>query len=220
MSGLQTIINSATSIQVNRRRLVGLQYTRNQIVRVGETPGRQPWRLTVKHDRLIPYAQARALTEQLDTLDRALPQQVTFSSNAKLSYLFAYQGQMTNAHISALRVNTFVGSQLSLTQLSTIPLGTVMFEPGDIIQLAGQPYPFTVTTQLVRTSDTNQTATVHRGNFISDSVSNLAVTVGNAVNFYMLCTNMPTYTIIRGGTNALVQFDSDFELHEYTGLEI
>jgi hypothetical protein len=220
MSGLQTIINSATSLQINRRRLVGIQYTRNQIVKVGETPGRNPWRFTVKFDRPIQYAQARPLVEELDRLDRALPSEITFSNNAKLSWMFAYQGRMTAAQISTITITSFLGSSLVLGNLGAVPLDTVMFEPGDILQVAGQPYPFTVLSRVLRTSAATQTIPLNRGNFISDSVAGLGIVVGNAVKFYVLCTNMPTYTIIRGGTNGLVQFDSEFELHEYTGLEL
>jgi hypothetical protein len=31
---------------------------------------------------------------------------------------------------------------------------------------------------------------------------------------------MPNYTLQRGGANALITFDGDFELYEYTGLEL
>lgn len=221
MSGLQDIVDYATSIEINRRKLVGIQFTRNQIVRVGETPSRNPWRFKVKHDRVIPYSQARALIEELDRLDRALPQQITMSSNSKLSYLFAYQGAMTLTQRNDLIITSFIGNQLILRNLTTITPLSVMFKAGDFIQVEGYPYPFTVINQVNRPgSGDTVTVTVHRPNFISDSVVDKKIIVGNAVNFYMLCTNMPTYAFIRGGANALVQFTGDFELHEYTGLEV
>jgi hypothetical protein len=220
VAGLQDIINYATSLQISRRRIVGIQYTRNQIARVGETPGRNPWKFSVKVDRPIQYSVARALTEELDRLDRSLPQTISFSGNPKLNWMWAYQGKMTTAQINAITISSFNGNNLIITNLGSVALGTVMFEPGDVLQVAGQAYPFTVTAQVVRTSAANQTLVVHRGNFISDSVAGLGIVVGNGVNFYMLCTNMPTYTIIRGGINGLVQFDSSFELFEYTGLEV
>lgn len=221
MSGIQDIINKCTTLSINRRKLVGIQYTRNQIVKVGETPSRNPWRFTIKYDRMIPYSEARQLIEELDSYDRSLPQQVTMSSNPKLNYLFAYQGAMTTAQRNAIRCTSFVGNQLVLNTLTGIPVDTLLFKKGDFIQIAGHPYPFTVTADVLRpASGDTVTVTTHRPNFISDSVTGLAIVVGNAVNFYMLCTNMPTYTLKRGGTNALVTFDSDFELHEYTGLEV
>jgi hypothetical protein len=221
MAGLQDIINNATTLQINRRKMVGIQYSRNQIAKVGETPTRNPWRFTIKHDRMIPYAQARQLIEEIDTLDRATPQQVTMSSNSKLSFLFAYQGAMTAAQINALRITSFNGNQLVLNSLSTITPLSTMFKKGDFIQIVGHPYPFTVTADVIRPAGSDTvTITTHRGNFISDSVANGTLIVGNSINFYMLCTNMPNYTLQRGGANALITFDSDFELYEYTGLEL
>lgn len=221
MAGLQDIINNATTLHINRRKMVGIQYSRNQIAKVGETPTRNPWRFIVKHDRMIPYAQARQLIEELDTLDRATPQQITMSSNSKLSFLFAYQGVMNATQINALRVTSFNGNQLVLNSLTNITPQAIMFKKGDFIQLAGHPYPFTVTADVTRPlSGDTVTITTHRGNFISDSVVGNSLIVGNAVNFYMLCTNMPNYTLQRGGANALITFDADFELYEYTGLEL
>jgi hypothetical protein len=221
MSGLQDIINKATTLKIARRKMVGIQYSRNQIIKVGETPTRNPWRFTITHDRMIPYAQARQLIEELDTLDRATPQQITMSNNSKLSFLFAYQGTMNALQISGLRITSFNGNQLILNTLGTVTPLSLMFKKGDFIQITGNPYPFTVTQDVIRpASGDSVTITTHRGNFISDSVVGGTILVGNSVNFYMLCTNMPTYTLQRGGANALITFDSEFELFEYTGLEL
>jgi hypothetical protein len=223
MSGLQTIINSAESISFNRRRMIGIQYTRSQIARTGETPTRNPWRMNVKVSRPFQYADARALIEQIDHSDRNTPEIITFSNNPNLSYLCAYQGALNKTQLSALAVNSFTGNQLVLTNLTTIPVGSVMFKAGDFIQIGegvNYPYPFTVVNNVVRTVDNTVTVTVHRGNFISDSVVGQPIQVGNSVSWAMLCVNMPTYTMTRGGTTALINFDTDFQLYEYTGTQV
>ena len=217
---LQTVINLAESLQINRRRVVGIQYTRNEIVRVSETPTRNPWRFTVKVSAPIPYEDARAVIEQIDITDRSDPETITFSASG-LSYLFGYQGSMSATNLSDLTVSSFTGTTLVLGNLpdtgaASIP-ASVIFKKGDFIQVTNHPYPFTITSDVVRGSESTVSLPIHRPNFISESVVGNSVNVGNAVEFQMLCRNMPTYTIVRGGRTALVQWDSDFELIEFSG---
>jgi hypothetical protein len=215
---LQTIINSAESISINRRKMIGIQYTRDEIVRASETTTRNPWRFTVKVSKLFTYAQARSLTESLDHQDRVTPQTITFGDNIKLNYLFAYQGKMNSTQLNTFRVHSFSGNQLVFDTLPAGIAGTVIFEPGDLIQITGYPYPFTIVNRVTLPgSGSTVTATTHRPNFIDDDVTGLGIQVGNGVNFNMLCTNMPTYTLVRGGKNAMVRFDTDFSLYEFTG---
>ena len=218
---LQSVINLAETIEINRRRVVGLQFTRNEIVRVSETPTRNPWRLTVQVSAPIPYQDARRILEDIDRSDRSDPETITFSSNPGLSYLFAYQGTLPDSQVANLRVQSFTGTNLVLTGLPTsgptsVP-GSILLKKGDFIQINGQPYPFTVVNDVVRGSGSVITATTHRPNFISDSVVNQGVKLGNDVEFQVICTNMPTYTIVPGGRNAMVQFNDTFQLYEFTG---
>ena len=223
---IQSIINIAESIQINRRKVVGIQYTRNEIARVSELVTRNPWRMTVQVSALLDYRNAtvRALLEELDRLDRKLPEEITFGANPNLAWMFAYQGSLTTAERSALRVQSFGGGGLSYNSLVLTGLPTtganalpsaVLFRKGDIIQVAGYPYPFTVqNTTVLRGSSNTVSITTHRENFIDVSVVNSSVVVGPNVEFNMLCTNMPTYTFV---DKNLVKFDSPFELYEYTG---
>jgi hypothetical protein len=218
---LQSVINLAETIEINRRRVVGLQFTRNEIVRVSETPTRNPWRMTVQVSAPIPYENARRILEDIDRSDRSDPETITFSNNSGLSYLFAYQGTLNESQVDQVRVQSFTGTNLILNTLPTtggpsLP-GSLLFKKGDFVQINGQPYPFTIVNDVARGSGSTVTAQVHRPNFISDSVVNQGINVGNNVEFQMICTNMPTYTIMPGGSTAIVQFNTPFELYEFTG---
>ena len=223
---IQGIIDIAESVQINRRKVVGIQYTRNEIARVSELVTRNPWRFTVKVSALLNYTNptVRALLEELDRKDRKLPESVTFSNNPNLSWMFKYQGAMTAAEINAITISRFGNAtydynELVLTNLPSSGVNSlstaVLFRKGDILQVEGYPYPFTVqNTTVLRGSSSTVTITTHRENFISTSVVGSGIEVGNNVDFNMLCTNMPTYTFVNKNT---VQFDSDFDLYEYTG---
>lgn len=226
MAGLQTIINKASSLTIDRRKIVGLQITRNEIPRVTLTPTRQPWKMELEMPSSLPYYNNRDLLEALDTMDRVSPEIVTFSNNACLSWIFRYQGSLSTQQINQISVQSFVGNQLVLQNVPTVPSTRVIFEPNDLIQLGNYTFPFTSTTRVTRGGGSTITVTTNRPNILSVNVVNLGITVGNACKFYMFCPNMPTYRLIPGAytrvngstiNNALIEFNDKFQLYEYVG---
>lgn len=226
-AGLQTIIDKANALTIDRRKVVGIQITRNEIPRTSLTPTRQPWRFKLTMPNSLRYYNSRDLLEALDTIDRYTPQTVTFSNNSCLSWIFRYQGQMNTTQINNLTVQSFVGNQLVLTGLPVTNVSTVLFEPNDLIQIGVHTYPFTSTTQILRGSSSTVTITTNRPNIITGSVVGDGLTVGNDCTFNMFCPNMPVYKLIPGGyvrgtgtttlNNALIEFSDDFELYEWVG---
>ena len=215
---LQNIIDIASTLEINRRKLISQQISRSEILKSNEIVSRNPWRFTVGVQRVTPYTNARALMESIDHYDRINYQDVTFSNNSKLSWMFAYQGDLTSAQLNALRITSFSGNQLVLNTLPAGNASNYIVKAGDIFQIAGYPYPFTAVNSVQRGSGTTVTITTNRPNFISASVANAALVFGNAVQFRMMARSMPTYRLIPGGGTALVEFTGDVELYEYTGL--
>lgn len=215
MAGLQTIINSAETIEFNRRKVVGIQYSRSEVALRNETVTKNPWRLNVTFPAYLPYATNRSLIEALDTLDRRSSETITMSN---MSWMLAYQGAMSSVQRSSLTVSSFVGNQLILGGLPEVnnnfPSSSVLFKAGDFIQIAGKPHPFTVVSDVTRGTNATVTITTHRPNIISTSVSGLSINVGNDVQFKVLCPNMPTYTVIPG---RYIVFTDAFQLYEDVG---
>lgn len=221
---LQAIINQSNSLNINRRKMVGVQYARNELPRTTETPTFNPWKLTVGVPDLV-YSRSRSILEGLDTIDRRTPQVISFSDSPNVSWMFRYQGTLNSTQKSSITVSSFVGNQLTLnvSAVSSSPLAVVL-EAGDFIQIQGYPYPFTSTTQVLRGLTGTVTVTTHRPNILSNPVSNLNLNWGNDVEFNVFCPNMPTYTLSPGGyirqggvviNNALVSFTDNFLLYEY-----
>jgi hypothetical protein len=224
MAGLQTIVNKSSGLEINRRKVVGLQVTRNEIPRVTVTPTTQPWKMTLDMPSSLRYYDNRDLLEALDTLDRVQPEVISFGSNSCISWIFRYQGEMTGGAISGIRVQNFIGNQLVLNTLPVVPANTILFKPNDLIQIGTYAYPFTSTTQILRGVANTVTITTNRPNILSGSVANQPITVGSSCQFNMFCPNMPTYKLIPGGyvrgqfgtlNNALIEFSDSFELYEY-----
>jgi hypothetical protein len=229
MAGLQTIINKCNGLAIDRRKVVGIQFTRNEIPRVSQTPTKNPWKFTVDMPTSLKYYEWRDLMEALDTLDRITPEVITFSNVPQLSWIFKYQGSMTQGQINTMTVSSFVGDQLVLTGLPTVGAGTVLFQPNDLIQIGSSgvnPYPYTSTTQVLRGSAGNVTVTTSRPNIITSGVTGQGIIVGNNCQFNMFCPNMPTYKLIVGGqamsgstviNNALLEWSDSFQLYEFVG---
>jgi hypothetical protein len=226
MAGLQTIIDNCNGIKMNRRNVVGTQYTRNEIPRVSQTPTKNPWKITIDMPDRFRYSQARALIEELDTLDTYTPQLVTFGNLTAMNWIFKYQGAMTSGQIAAVTVQTYVGETLTLTGLPTIGSTEYLFKKNDLIQIATHPYPFTSTTDVLRGSGSTVVVTTSRPNIITGSVVGSGIVVGATCQFNMFCPNMPVYKLIPGGyvgngitttNNALIEWSDSFYLYEFVG---
>lgn len=226
---LQTIINISNSIKVDRRKVIGIQTTRSQLMRIGETPTFNPWRFTIAVPDGV-YADSRALVETLDNMDRAISEVVSFGAISTMSWLYRYQGAYALAELSNITVSTFVGNQLvlNIATLASRVAGKAIFKKGDIISIFGYPYPFTFTTDINTpvTGVNTVTCVMHRPRVIDPTVNltGTALEVGASAKFRLLCTNMPTYTLTPGaqrmvGTtmtnNAILAFDGDFQLVEH-----
>ena len=224
--GLQNIIDGAQGLNIDRRKVVGIQYTRNEIPRVSQTPTKNPWKFTLDMPSNLRYSEARALMEALDRIDRITPQVITFGNNPAFSWMFAYQGSMNATQINNLIVNSYIDDQITLSGLPAVGASVVLFKPNDLIQIDTFPYPFTVVNQVTRGSGSTVTFTVSRPNIISSSVTGYGITVGNECQFNMFCPNMPTYKLTVGGAtrsgstvtnNALLEWSDNFLLYEYVG---
>jgi hypothetical protein len=226
MAGLQTIIDNCNGIEMNRRQVVGTQYTRNEIPRVSQTPTKNPWKITIDMPNRFRYNQARALLEELDTLDTYTPQVVTFGNLTAMNWIFKYQGAMTSGQIAAVTVQTYVGQTLTLTGLPAIASTDYLFKKNDLIQIATHPYPFTSTTDVLRGSGSTVVVTTSRPNIITGSVVGSGISVGATCQFNMFCPNMPVYKLTPGGyvgngvtttNNALIEWSDSFYLYEFVG---
>ncbi len=230
MAGLQTILNFSNSLEINRRKTVGIQYTRNEIPRVSSTPTKNPWRMTLEVPSRFKYYQARDLMEALDTLDRITPEIITFSNLPQLNWIFRYQGAMTTAQLNTITVTSFVGNQLTLNVSGITAASTaILFKPNDLIQIGSlneYPYPFTSTTQVLRGSGSTVVVTTNRPNILTGVLTGEGIIVGNTCQFNMFCPNMPTYILKPGGqamsgstliNNAYLEFGDAFELYEWVG---
>jgi hypothetical protein len=222
-TGFQSIINLAETLDINRRRVMGIQYTRSEVAKINETVTRNPWRFTLTVPGMLPYDQIRDLLEDIDRLDRRTPQVISFSTStgasSGLSYMFAYQGDMTDSQVSGITIQSWSGNQMTLTNLPQMISTKYLFRKGDFIQAVGYPYPVTIQYDVPRGTSSTVVVTTHRPAFggLSTATVNRNILVGNNVEFNMFCNNTPTYKLNPGGSTALVTWDGPFTFYEFTG---
>jgi len=217
MSGLQSIIGLAETITIDRRRVLGVQYTRSEVAKTTETATRNTWKFNLTVPAMLEYNKNRDLFEDIDRLDKQYPQVVSFSSSTGLSYVFAYQGDMATGDSASIQVQSWTGNQMVLKNLPGLDSAKYLFRKGDFIQVANYPYPVTSQYDVVRGGLTTVTVSTHRPNFIGTGTYNKNILIGNAVQFNMFVNNMPTYKLNPGGSTALVTFSGPFQFYEYTG---
>lgn len=211
---LQTIINNASAITIDRRKISGTTVSRSGRVKVSSIASNVPWQFTVKMHDGLKYSDNRALLESLDYKDRVLTSTIDIgASNTGLSYLTEYKGQMTPATIancaitsaSVLTVVLDIGSGLA---------GTVIFEAGDYFKLDGAyKYPYTVTSQVVATASTQVSVPINRP-FIEQSGYSTAgarIVVGSDVTWNVIVSKKPSYTVV---PNDRIAWNGSFEIVE------
>ena len=209
--GLQTIIDNATYISINKRKGTGLTVSRSGHVKTSTAQG-SVYRFTVGMHAGLKYSTNRDLLEDLDSLDRTVESNISLNNNTGMNYLTALLGGTTGGTFS---INSTDGANIYV-DCSSVTGSTTLFKKGDFIQPKGNTdtyrYPYQVTSD-VSWNGTSVTVPLHRA-FISQSgysVSGKTLLKGTAVTWRVKMMIKPSYSIV---PHDRLEFDADFELIE------
>jgi hypothetical protein len=209
---IQTIIDRASAIAFDRRRISAQSISRSQRVKTSERAAAQPLQLTVTPPAMMRYSQSRQIIEAIQTNDRVTETQINLANNPKMSYLTDYQGRLTSGQLSALTITNFTVTSVTIGGLPSVSASTVIFSPGDFIQPTNSRYPYIVTNTVTRGTNTVVTATVHRPAITSEGISlNTPLRIGNSCTFQLIVATLPTYRIV---PYDLMEWRDDFVLIE------
>jgi len=210
---IQNIINQAQQIEFDRRRMVGQSISRSQRIKTAERSTGQPWKFKVTPPAQLPWTASRGFIEVIDLNDRVDEYTISLYAVAGMNYITAYQGAMTQVQIDALTISTSTTATLVLTTLPSVSSSTVLFKAGDIIQPENSRYPYSVTAEVLRGSNTTTSVTLHRAIITSEAINLVGqgVAVGNSATWRVIVTGLPTYALI---PMKQVQYTGDFELIE------
>ena len=216
---LQNIINRAGSISIDKRKVTSSVLTRSGVLRTTSFLGHQPYFFTVNFAPSLKYSTNRGLLEDIDTLDRVTEEVVNIgSSNLGLEYITRYQGNISNAGISNITVNSAVDLGNLYLNCGNIGAGSgFLFKKGDFIQPLGNTnvyrYTFQVTNDVAYSTGANVVIPVHRRLFEQPGQTMFGggVRVGKDVTWPVKMLQKPNYTILPYDR---VVFDGEFQLIE------
>lgn len=211
---MQSIINSAQSIEVSRPALVATSMSRSGRLFTGTRNWAKPWRFIISPKPVWTISTARSVIESVMTADKHTEQTV-YLGQGGASWTTAYQGAVgtTGGALNGISCTSATGTTLTIayTGLSN---GTVIFRVGDIIQPNGHRYPYVVTSEVTATGATGSaTVNLNRGYLPQTgyTLSGSSLLVGTACSWRVKTSTLPTYKFIPG---QLVEFTGEFELIE------
>lgn len=209
---LQNIIDTAQTIDFDRRRMVGQTISRSQRLRVSERDSAVAFRITVTPVARWRYSQYRSTLESLMTADRFEETEINLANQPGLRYLTEYQGGLNATQLGNLTIQQFTGTSVTITTLPAVATATVIFRPGDFIQPSNSRYPYIVTNTVLRGNTSTVTATVHRSLITSENTSTTGTfAVGTGTTLRLVVTDLPTYRLVQ---KDWAEFTGDFTLVE------
>ncbi len=228
---LQTFINSAQSIEFGRADLVATSVSRSGRVITQTRNTVKPWSFKVTPQPVMPWSSYRGAIEAVLAKDRHTEHEIQLGATGGSAWLTAYQGSCprnsTTGILDYVYVTAFSGNTITINVSNAgIANGTVIFQPGDIVQPAGTGtdgkyyrYPYAVTEAVIKNSgDTTKTVKLNRGFIVqanydvtSGTSGRNALKVGSACKWNVIMTNLPAVRYVPG---KLVEFTGDMELLE------
>lgn len=209
---IQTIIDNAMSITIDRHKASGQTMSRSGIVKTASVASNVPWIFTVQMHSGLKYSENRGLTEEIDRLDRTTEEEINIgNTNTGLAYITNYQG---DADLSNATILTADGTNLYIN-CSTIGSGSgYLFKKGDYIQPGGvYRYPYTVTADVAYTTSSNVLIPINRPAIVQSlySFSGKSIKVGSAVSWRVKMMKKPYYSVVPYDR---LEFSDNFQLVE------
>lgn len=183
----QFVIDNASSISIDRKRVVASTQTRSGVVR-NVSRGGQVWTFEVQLPEGPRWTDYRNDISKLEALDRVSTDTIQFS-NTGHSWLVEYQGDSVN--YTGFQATIVNGSNtITLTTSPTTSSG-YKFKAGDFIQLGASGKVYTVAADVAYNSNT---VTLHRP-VLDASASGVALNVAENCVWTVVCSQFPKWTL-------------------------
>ena len=212
---LQTIIDNATFVEIDRREMSGSTLSRSGHYKTADR-NVNVYSFTVGMHEGLTYSTNRGVLEDIYSTGSTNEANISLNNNSGMNYLTAYQGDIAANQISLINMVGSYGSELYVDCSGATGSGN-LFEKGDFIQPKGNTdtyrYPYQVTSDVAFSTGSNITIPVHRPVLSQDGVALTSggIKVGNDVRWQVKITNLPKYTIVPYDR---IEFSDDFEIIE------
>lgn len=190
-SAFQYVIDNAEAISINRKKKVAQTVSRDGVVR-STSLGGQVWEFEVKLPDGPSWTKFRPIIEQVEALDRVSTGTIQINLPGH-SWINGYQGNLnsTNQQNITVSVTTASNTTLTITGGGTgLIAGQFRFKSGDLIQLGTTGKVYSVVNDVAHNGTT---ITVNRP--IREAAGTYTLRVGQAVEWTVICTTFPQWTI-------------------------
>jgi len=212
---LQTIIDNATFVEIDRREMSGSTLSRSGHYKTADR-NVNVYSMTIGMHEGLTYSTNRGVLEDIYSTGSTNEANISLNNNSGMNYLTAYQGDIAGAQINNITMVGSNGRELYVDCTGATGSGNLV-EKGDFIQpegnVGGYRYVYQVTSDVAFSVSSNITIPVHRPVLSQSGVALTSggIKVGNDVRWQVKITNLPKYTI---APYDRIEFSDDFELIE------
>lgn len=211
VNAFQWIFDNAENISITRRGTVAQTISRSSVVR-SVSRGGKIWRFDVKLPDGLMWADYRAYIESMEQADRHTTVNVQMN-NTGYNYINQYQGDANTSNIVVQYANASQPTTLTMSSVSSLSASDYIFKAGDWIQLGSLGKVYSVVNDVQRGSDVigNVTFNVHRPILETAGGGNITLKVGQAVDWNVVCVEMPSWRIVDHGR---IEWAGNFVFYE------
>ena len=187
-TAVQTVIDYAENISINRRKKVAQTTSRDGTVK-STSLGGQIWEFEVQLPSGPAWTTFRPLIEKMEYLDRTTVGTIQINK-AGHSYISGYQGNLGST--SGITVS-FSGSGNIVTRTSGatgLSSGQFRFRAGDFIQLGSSGKVYSVADDVAHNADN-----IILNRPVRETAGSYTLLVGQAVTWSVICVQFPKWTI-------------------------
>jgi len=213
---LQSIIDNAQFVTVDRRELSGSSMSRSGVYKTADR-NVNVYSFTVGMHNALKYSENRAILEDLYSATGTTKEaNISLNNNTGMNYLTAYQGDIAANQISLISMVGSSGKELYMDCSGATGSG-YLFKKGDFVQpegnVGGYRYPYQVTSDVTFSTSSNVTIPVHRGILSQNAVSLTSggIKVGNDVTWRVKIVSIPTFSVVPYDR---IEFSETFSLIE------
>jgi hypothetical protein len=220
---IQTIINSAQTIDFTRGALVASTMSRSGRLLTAARNWTKPWTFTITPKPVWKFADNRGIIETILNYDKTKEYVINLADNSNMAWMVQYQGAAVLGATGLVIDNTTdINSTILVLRLGTANIGhaagTILLKAGDIIQPYGHRYPYVVVNDVsmpigIINSSTKISVTLNRALLAEDgySFADKTLVAGVDCRWHVKVTKLPK---VKFFAKDFIQFTDDFEITE------
>lgn len=226
---LQTIIDSAVNIEINRTKLIAQSISRSGRILTASRNWVNPYRIKVTPKPIWTWSEYRDEFEAIFNADRITDHNIYIGLSGSvaseennpgsytlgdLDWMVRYRGSLdsnNNLILDNCAITSWSGTAMTITYSGSVAAG-YMVRSGDWIRPRSHDYAYQVVNDVTMAGAGTYTITTHRGRLTDASEDLNIVKVGSrAAKFKVRVVNLPN---LRFNYKDLVEFNGGFELFE------